>query len=89
MALNSTQLNDIKTKMEAGSLLRAVVRDDYSSEKVKDVRAALIAEFGKDGFRNMMLDSRLQGKTVEELNPMIVNAQGRLDKITAIRDSKL
>ena len=89
MALDNTQLNDVKTKLEAGTILRTIISDDYPAETIPSVRQQMVAEFGQAEFQGMMLSSRMVGKTVEELNTVITNVQARLDSITAIRDSKL
>jgi hypothetical protein len=89
MALNDTQLDDVKTKLEAGTILRTILKDDYPAERGFAVRQQMIDKYGQAEFQNMMLSSRMADKTVEELNTMIAGIQGRLAWVTAIRDAKL
>jgi len=87
--LNDTQLEDVKTKLEGGRTLQDIVTNDYPDEKPGRVRRDLIAKYTAQVIRPIIRQAQLSQLTVEQLNDRITLMQGRIDALTALRDSKL
>jgi uncharacterized small protein (DUF1192 family) len=87
--LSDAQLDTVKAELEGGRNLRDIVTEDYAGEKPGAVRRQLVEKFTGPVIQQIMMDTRLQQLSVEDLNTRITQVQGRLDRITAIRDAKL
>jgi hypothetical protein len=87
--LNDTQLDDVKSKLEAGTPLRDIVSNDYGDEHAGEVRKQLVDKFTLEIIRPLIVSANLTSLTVEQLNDRISTVQSNLTRLIDIRDAKL
>ena len=87
--LSDSELDDVKSKLDGGRSLQDIVTNDYSGNQVGAVGKQLRDKFTGPVIQASMMNARLHQLSVEELNTRIAQVQSRLNRITAIRDSKL
>jgi len=88
--ITDAQLEEIKVKLEnADRTFKDILIEDYQSKKIGKIRQRLVKKYGKEEVTSLIREARINSLSVEELNDMISSIQARLDRIIAIRDSKV